>query len=71
MGGCAKMVVQKCKEAGVILTEAGATYPYGNDPHDCNIRIAPTFPSEEELQQACEVLVLCLKIASVEKLLSR
>ena len=71
MGGCAKMVVQKCKDAGVILTDAGATYPYGKDPHDSNIRIAPTFPSEEELQQACEVLVLCLKIASVEKLLSR
>ena len=71
MGGCAKMVVQKCKEAGVILTDAGATYPYGKDPHDCNIRIAPTYPTEEELKQACEVLVLCIKIASVEKLLSR
>ena len=65
------MVVQKCKEAGVILTSAGATYPYGKDPHDSNIRIAPTFPSEEELQEACEILVLCVKIASIESLLSK
>lgn len=65
--GCAKRTVQLCKEAGVTLTGAGATYPYKNDPEDKNIRIAPTFPSCEELAQAAEILCLCAKIAALEK----
>lgn len=69
MEGCAKAIVEKCKEAGVILTGAGATYPYKKDPKDSNIRIAPTFPSEEELSKAADLFVLCVKLVSVEKLL--
>lgn len=65
--GCAKRTVQLCKEAGVTLTGAGATYPYKNDPEDKNIRIAPTFPSCDELKQAAEILCLCAKIAALEK----
>ena len=67
--GCAKKVVALCKEAGVVMTPAGSTYPYMNDPKDTSIRIAPTLPSSEELKKACEVFVLCVKLASVEKLL--
>ena len=69
MPGCANGIVQKCKEAGVVLTNAGATYPYGKDPQDSNIRIAPSFPTEEEMQQAAELFVLCVKLVSAEKLL--
>ena len=69
MEGCAKAVVAKCKEAGVVLTGAGATFPYGKDPLDSNIRIAPSFPTPEEMQQATELFVLCVKLVSVEKLL--
>lgn len=69
MEGCAKRVVTLCKEAGVILTGAGAAYPYGKDAQDSHIRIAPTYPSSEELREACEVLILCVKLAAVEKLL--
>ena len=65
--GCAKRVVGLCKEAGVVMTPAGSTYPYKNDPKDTSIRIAPTLPSAEELKKACEVFVLCVKLASVEK----
>lgn len=68
MEGCAKRVVSLCKEAGVIMTGAGATYPYGNDPKDSNIRIAPTLPSPAELEKACEVLVTSVKLAALEKL---
>ncbi len=69
--GCAKAVVAKCKEAGVTLTNAGATYPYKNDPKDSNIRIAPSFPTEEEMKQATELFILCVKLVSVEKLLEK
>ncbi len=67
--GCARSIVEKCKNLGVILTDAGATFPYGKDPEDSNIRIAPTFPTPEEMAQAAKVFVLCVKLASVEKLL--
>ena len=69
MPGCAKAIVQKCKEAGVVLTDAGATYPYKNDPQDSNIRLAPTFPTSEEMAVAADLFVLCVKLVSVEKLL--
>ena len=69
MEGCAKSIVDKCREAGLVLTGAGATYPYKKDPKDSNIRIAPTFPSEEELSMAADLFVLCVKLVSVEKLL--
>lgn len=70
MEGCAKAIVAKCKEAGVVLTGAGATYPYKNDPKDSNIRIAPTFPTPEELAVAADLFVLCVKLVTVEKLLA-
>lgn len=69
MDGCAKAIVAKCKEAGVVLTGAGATFPYGIDPKDSNIRIAPSYPSMEELAAAVDLFVLCVKLVSVEKLL--
>ncbi|MCD8196466.1 MAG: aminotransferase [Lachnospiraceae bacterium] len=71
MDGCAKAIVAKCKEAGVTLTGAGATYPYGKDPHDNNIRIAPSYPNLEELKITAELFVLCVKLVSVEKLLGK
>lgn len=69
MDGCAKAIVAKCKEAGVKLTGAGATFPYGKDLKDSNIRIAPSFPTPEEMKQAADLFVLCVKLVSVEKLL--
>lgn len=71
MEGCAKEVVAKCKEAGVVLTGAGATYPYGIDPKDSNIRIAPSFPTPEEMAIATDLFVLCVKLVSVRKILGQ
>ena len=67
--GCAKTIVSMCKDAGVTMTGAGAPFPYGKDPKDNIIRIAPTFPTLEELKKAAEVFVLCVRLASVNKLL--
>ncbi len=68
--GCAKEIVSKCREAGVTLTGAGATYPYKKDPADSNIRLAPTCPTSEELAMATDLFVLCVKLVSVEKMLA-
>lgn len=69
--GTAKRVVALCKEAGVVLTGAGATYPYGKDPKDSNIRIAPSFPPNNELEMAMDVFCVCTKLAACEKLLNK
>lgn len=69
MEGCAKEIVAKCKEAGVVMTGAGATYPYGKDPMDSNIRIAPSFPTPEEMEEAAKLFALCVKLVSVDKML--
>lgn len=71
MEGCAKAIVAKAKEAGLVMTGAGATYPYGNDPKDSNIRIAPSYPTPEELAVAGKVFVLSVKLVSVNKLLQK
>ncbi len=68
--GCAKRVGELCKAAGLTLTTVGATYPYGIDPEDSNIRIAPSFPDVDELNKAVELLCICVKLAAVEKLLN-
>ena len=70
MPRCAKAIVAMCKDLGVVMTGAGATFPYGKDPKDSNIRIAPTFPSVEEMEEAAKVFVLCVKLVSVNKLLA-
>ena len=68
MPGTAKRTLALCKEAGVTMTNAGATFPYGKDPQDSNIRIAPSLPPVEELEAAIGVFCLCLKMAALEKL---
>ena len=70
MEGCAKAIVAKAKEAGLVMTNAGATFPYGKDPKDSNIRIAPSYPTVEELKTACEIFTLSVKLVSIDKLLS-
>lgn len=69
MEGCAKAIVAKAKEAGLVMTPAGATFPYGKDPKDSNIRIAPSYPTPEELKIASEIFVLSVKLVSIDKLL--
>ncbi|HOQ08282.1 MAG TPA: aminotransferase class I/II-fold pyridoxal phosphate-dependent enzyme [Clostridiales bacterium] len=70
MPGCASAVVKMAGEAGVVFTPAGATYPYGKDPQDRNIRIAPTLPPVEELRTAMELLCICVELVSIQKLLA-
>ena len=69
LDGCAKRVENLCREAGMVLTTVGATYPYGKDPRDRNIRIAPTFPTVEEMRLGAELLCIAVQLAAVEKLL--
>ena len=69
MPGCAKNIYNLCLEAGLTLTTAGATFPYGKDPDDMNIRIAPSFPSVEQLKDAVERFIVCVKLVSIDKIL--
>ena len=69
--GCAKRTVALCKEAGVVLTGAGAAYPYGVDPQDTNIRLAPTYPALEEVEKATQLLCIAVRLAAVEHLLAQ
>lgn len=66
--GCAKRTWELCKEAGVVMTDAGATFPYGNDPRDSNIRVAPSLPPLSELEQAMAVFCVCLRLAALEQM---
>ncbi|MCI5759079.1 MAG: aminotransferase [Eubacterium sp.] len=70
LDGCAKEIVGKCKKAGVQMTGAGATWPYGKDPHDSNIRIAPTYPPIDDLKTAAKLFTLCVKLVSANKIYS-
>ena len=70
MDGTANRALSLCKDCGLEMTPAGATYPLGKDPHDSNIRIAPSFPTVEELEKAMDVFCTCLKIAALEKLIN-
>jgi DNA-binding transcriptional MocR family regulator len=69
MDGCAKAIVARCKKIGLVMTGAGATYPYGKDPHDSNIRIAPSYPPLEDLEKAMHLFAVCVKIVSIDKIL--
>ena len=69
--GCAKEIVSKAKKAGVVMTPAGAPFPYGKDPKDSIIRIAPSFPSIEELELAANIFVICVKLVSIDKILEK
>lgn len=69
--GTAKRIVAMCKDAGVVLTGAGATYPYGKDPLDSNIRIAPSFPTPEEMQQAADIFTICVRLAGIDYYLEK
>ena len=68
--GCATRTIQLAKEAGVVMTGAGAPFPYHKDPEDSTIRVSPSYPSLEELGQALDVFAVCVKLAAVEKLLA-
>jgi DNA-binding transcriptional MocR family regulator len=70
LSGCAKETVRLCKEAGVVMTGAGATWPLGLDPQDSNLRIAPSFPTLQELETAMQLFCVCAKLAAVQKLLA-
>ena len=70
MPGCAKRVAALCKECGLTLTGAGSAYPYHKDPEDSHLRIAPTYPSLDEVETASDLLCVCVKLATVEKLLA-
>ena len=67
--GCAKAIVAKAKDAGVTMTPAGAPYPYGKDPKDSTIRIAPSYPTLEELKIATDIFVTCVKLVTIDKML--
>ena len=69
--GCAKEIVARCKKAGVTMTPAGATWPYGKDPQDTSIRIAPTFPTLNDLRAASQLFCLCVRLVSAEKMLEK
>lgn len=69
--GCASRVEQLCANAGMILTPAGATYPYGNDPEDSNLRIAPSYPSVEDIEKASQVLCVAVRYAALEQLMDK
>ncbi len=71
MPGTAKRALALCKEVGLVMTPAGATFPYGIDPNDSNIRIAPSLPPVEELEKAMDIFCTCLKLAALEKLLAK
>ena len=66
--GCAKEIIDKAKKAGVKMTPAGSTWPYHNDPHDSNIRVAPTYPPLEDLKTAAKLFSVCVKLVSAQKL---